>query len=73
MAQKNRKNKEDQNPMRGFRKTGSFTWQSKSCDVWINGRNQQLMFCLDGKPVEDPAVQDEMMKTFLQLNAISRD
>ncbi len=69
---RNRNTKATPNSLpRGFRKTGSFRFNNQPCEILINSKSGELMFSLDGKIVEDPALQDELMQEFQKLNAIN--
>lgn len=60
--------KRTQDPMRNFRKTGSFQYQNSTIEIWINTKTGQMLFFENGKPVEDPARQNELMNHFQSVN-----
>lgn len=60
--------KRTQDPMRSFRNTGSFQFEDSTVEILINSKTGQMLFCENGKPVEDPARQNELMNHFQSVN-----
>ncbi|MBF0578660.1 hypothetical protein IM774_02420 [Erysipelotrichaceae bacterium RD49] len=58
------KQKKTMDPLRGFHPGGSFEYEGKTVILLINGKSGQLMFEMEGKIVEDPALQNALMSAF---------
>lgn len=65
-----KKKKQTQNPndpLRGLRKTGSFTYNDKSYDIMLSPKGT-LAFVENGKWVDDPQLQNVLMEELLKAN-----
>lgn len=64
--------KQNETPLKGYRKTGSFSFDGKPVEIWIHSKTGSLVFVRDGQMVQDAALQDRMMETLQKANKISR-
>ncbi len=63
---KPKKNASD--PLRGFRQQGVFIYEGQPVKLLINPKSGQLLFEMNGRIVEEPALQNTLMDAFQKAN-----
>lgn len=58
---------------KGFRQTGSFTYQGKPIDLYMDRKSGQLAFVEDGQHVSDSNRLNALMQAFQEANRIQKD
>lgn len=53
---------------KGFRQTGTFTFEGKPVDLYMDRKSGQLAFVSDNELITDPEKQNAMMSAFQLAN-----